>query len=63
MPTDPWPARGSPASADLQPKPEKATLISERGLYQCRQPTGFYPEVKPKGSRTLSRAVQSALRG
>jgi hypothetical protein len=25
--------------------------------------TGFYPEVKPKDSQTLSRAVQSALRG
>jgi hypothetical protein len=42
---------------------EKATLISERGPYLMPATTGFYPEVKPKDSHTLSRAVQSALRG
>jgi hypothetical protein len=42
---------------------EKATLISDRGLYLMPATTGFYPEVKARDSHTLSRAVQSALRG
>ena len=42
---------------------EKANLISQTGLYLMPATTGFYPEVKPKDSHTLSRAVQSALRG
>jgi hypothetical protein len=37
-------------------------VISQTGIYLMPATTGFYPEVKPKDSHTLSRAVQSALR-
>jgi hypothetical protein len=36
---------------------EKANPISQTGLYLMPATTGFYPEVKPKDSHTLSRAV------
>jgi hypothetical protein len=45
----------------LKTEKEKANLISQTGLYLMPATTGFYPEVKPKDSHTLSRAVQSVL--
>jgi hypothetical protein len=45
------------------PQKEKAIEIFLNGLYLMPATTGFYPEVKPKDSHTLSHAAQSALRG